>query len=279
MEREYRVLGAKNVLLGECPNWDSTQNKVRYLDIDGKKLITLDLGSGKYEEKHLAEKTGAFVLCENGGIIYCATSGIFDEQNNLICALPKGRGNRFNDGKATPDGKMLAGSIELSGGAALFRLEKGRLYPVIEGVKISNGLDFSLNEKILYYCDSAKKTIECYTYPEIKHVKTLIDFNDLEGKPDGLCIDCEGNLYVAIWGGSCVVKIDYQSGEILETIDLPIKYVSCPVFVGEKLDTLFVTSAKADDKSEYAGRCFEIKMSVRGREPYKLKKEHIKSEE
>ena len=107
---EYRVLGAENVQLGECPNWDSKLNKVRYLDIDGKKIITLDLESAECQSKDLAEKTGAFALCENGEIIYCATSGIFDEQQKLICALPEQRGIRFNDGKATPDGKLLVGS-------------------------------------------------------------------------------------------------------------------------------------------------------------------------
>jgi len=281
MKTEYKVLGLDGVLLGECPVWDSEKNRVRYLDVLGRKSILLSLDGGECTYTELKEDTGALALVENKGIIYAATSAVFDEQKNLICPFPKGRGIRFNDGKATPDGKFLVGSIEKGGNGALFCLERGKLTPVIENVKISNGLDFSLDNKTLYFCDTAERKICAYSYPEIKYIKTVIDFNEIEGfegNPDGLCIDCEGNLYVAVWGGGCVVKINAESGKIIEKINLPAKFISCPAFVGKELDTLFVTSAKNGDESSFAGKCFALDVKAKGREPYKIDKQHIKRE-
>lgn len=281
MKTEYKVLGPDDVLLGESPVWDSEKNRVRYLDILGKKSIILSLDSGESCFEPLNEETGSLALLENGEVLYAATSGIFDEKGAMVAPFPEGRGIRFNDGKATADGRFLVGSIEKGGNGAVFRLEKGNLYPVIENTKISNGLDFSLDEKTLYFCDTATRKISAYGYPEIKYIKTIIDFNEIDGfkgSPDGLCIDCEGNLWVAIWAGGCVVCIETESGEIIDRIDLPAKYISCPAFVGENLDILFATSAKNDDESPFAGKCFAVNVDKRGREPYRVKNTHTRKE-
>ena len=277
MKAEYKILGLDNVLLGECPVWDSNLNKVRYLDILGRKSITLCLESGNCEFTELCEDTGALAICEDTTLIYAATTAVYDEQNNAICPFPKERGIRFNDGKPSPEGKFFVGSIEKGGNGALFCLENKNLYPVIEGVKISNGVDWSLDFKTFYFCDTATRKIVAYSYPEFKLIKTVIDFNEIDGfvgNPDGLCIDLDGNLWVSIWGGACVVNVDAQSGEILKKIDLPAKYISCPAFVGAKLDTLFITSAKENDESEFAGKCFLVDAGVKGRKPFLFKNEH-----
>ncbi|MBE6789454.1 MAG: SMP-30/gluconolactonase/LRE family protein [Ruminococcaceae bacterium] len=277
MKAEYKVLGLDNVLLGECPMWDAEQKKVRYLDILGRKSILLNLESGECTYTELNEDTGALAICADGVNLYAATSGIFDEYNNLICPFPEGRGLRFNDGKASPDGRFFVGSIEKGGGGALFCLSNGKLSAVIEGVKISNGLDWSLDLKTFYFCDTATRKIVAYSYPELKPLKTVIDFNEIEGfegNPDGLCIDLDGNLWVAIWGGGCVVKVNAENGKILEKTHLPAKFISCPAFVGEELDTLFVTSAENGDESSLAGKCFALKTGAKGRGPFLVKAEH-----
>jgi len=277
MNGEIKVVGLNDVLLGECPLWDSDNNRVRYLDILGRKSISLDLESEKLSFTELSEDTGSMAFCSDGKLVFAATSGIFDEEQNLICPLPKGSGFRFNDGKASPDGRFFVGTIEKGGSGALFCLENGELSTAIKGVKISNGIDWSLDNKTMYYCDTATRKVVAYGYPDLSPIKTVIDFNEIEGfegNPDGLCIDLEGQLWIAIWGGSCVVRVDTKTGKITKKIDLPAKYISCPAFVGQNLDTLFVTSAENGDDSALAGKCFVINLGVKGRAPFKVDAVH-----
>lgn len=275
---EIRVLGKTDVLLGEGPMWDNQSKTVKYIDILGRKQITLDLETELFTEISLPEDVGCMAKCSDGKYLFACTTAVFDEDFNEICKLPLGKGARFNDGKAAPDGKFVLGTTHKGGNGALFSLENGRLNTVIDGVRISNGLDWSKDENILYYCDTPTRKIVAYSYPDFKFVKTVIDFNDIkgfEGNPDGLCIDTDENLWIAIWGGGCVVKVNPNTSEILEKISLPAKYISCPAFVGEELNVLFLTSAKHDDDAKLAGRCFALNVNARGREPYKINVENI----
>lgn len=273
MKKQFKVLGKPNVLLGEGPMWDDDAQRVKYIDINGKSLITLDLKTEQFEVLDLPEQTGCIAKCSDGTYLYAATTAIFDHKLNHICDFPIGKGARFNDGKATPDGKFLVGTIERNFNGGLYCLENGTLNLKIDNVSISNGLDWSLDGKVLYYCDTPTRKIVAYSYPEFEYIKTVIDFNDIEGfvgNPDGLCIDNDENLWIAIWGGSCVVKVDTKCDKIIQKIELPAKYISCPAFVGNNLDVLFVTSAKHDDDGELAGRCFALDVGTMGRKPFKV---------
>ncbi|MBQ7045921.1 MAG: SMP-30/gluconolactonase/LRE family protein [Clostridia bacterium] len=270
---EFKVLGKDNVLLGEGPMWDDDLQRVKYIDINGKSLITLNLDTEQCEVLDLPEQTGCIAKCSDGRYLYAATTAVFDDKLNRICSFPNGKGARFNDGKATPDGKFLVGTIERNCGGGLYCLENGKLTEKIGGVSISNGLDWSLDNKILYYCDTPTRKIVAYSYPEFEFIKTVIDFNEIDGftgNPDGLCIDMNENLWVAIWGGSCVVCVDTKTSKITQKIDFPVKYISCPSFVGKNMDLLFLTSAKHDDTASLAGKCFVLDVGVTGRKPYKV---------
>ena len=277
LNSEFLVVGAENVLLGENPLWLSEKNRVCYLDIIGKKLISTTLDGSGQDIEELNEETGSVALCSDGSLIFAATSGVFDQNQNLICPLKRQDGIRFNDGKASPDGRYFVGTIEKSGGGKLFCLENGELNVILESVKISNGLDWSIDGKAMYYCDTATGKIVCFSYPDFKEKKIVIDFNQIpgfEGVPDGLCIDLEGNLWVAVWGGGCVVRVDAQTGEIIKKVKLPAKFISCPAFVGNELNKLFVTSAKNGGDSDFAGRCFVFDANVKGRAPFKVDIQH-----
>ncbi len=273
MEIQFKVLGKPDVLLGEGPMWDEDEQKVKYLDILGKNLITLNLETEQFDVLDLPEQTGCMAKCSDGNYLYAATSGVFNCDWEKICDFPIGKGTRFNDGKATPDGKFLVGNIERNFNGGLYCLENGKLNLKIDNISISNGLDFSADGKVLYYCDTPTRKIMAYSYPGFEYIKTVIDFNDIEdfvGNPDGLCIDNDENLWIAIWGGSCVVKVDTKTSKLTQKIDFPAKYISCPAFVGNNLDVLFVTSAKHDDEGELAGRCFALGVGTMGRKPFKV---------
>lgn len=280
MKYDISVIGSYKALLGESPLWDADKGVFRYLDIDMKKAVEVDLETGKTSTEDLPDKAGSMALCSDGSRVFAMVDGVYNDRFERICEREATSGIRFNDGKPSPDGRYFVGTIEKGGNGKLYCLENGELHTVLDGVKISNGIDWSLDGKTVYYCDTATRKIVSFDFPQFTGRKVIIDFSlidGFEGNPDGMCIDKEGNLWVAVWNGSSVVRVDTESGSIIDRVELPAKKISCPAFVGKNLDILAVTSSSedADDQPE-AGRCFSFKPSVGGRAPYKIDIKHIK---
>lgn len=275
----YTLLGDYKALLGESPVWDADRKLFRYLDIDLKKEISVDLKSGETTVSDIPDKAGSMALTENGSVVYAMVDGIYSEDFSLIVKRESTSGVRFNDGKPAPDGRYFVGTIEKGGAGKLYCLQKGELKTVLEGVRISNGLDWSPDLKVMYYCDTATRKIVAFDYPEMGNCRKVIDFSEIDGfigNPDGLCIDSEGFLWVAVWGGGCVVRVNPEKGYVVEKIDLPATKISCPAFVGENLDVLAVTSSSENAENEpLSGRCFALNVGVSGRAPFKISNQNL----
>ncbi len=269
------------VKLGESPLWLENENKVSFLDIDGKKIFKFNPENQDITYTDLQLKTSSIAITSDQHLIFAMEDGIYTEDLKLIIKRPMNSGIRFNDGKASPDGKYFIGTIDKTSNGKLYCLEKGKLLTILEGVTISNGLDWSLDGKWMYYCDTPTRKIVAYSYPDFKNVKTVIDFNEFpsaEGNPDGLCIDNNGDIWVAMWGGSCIIKIDTKRGIIAEKVELPTKYITCPAFIGENYDTIFITSAQNRLEEKSAGNCFMFKPGVSGRAPFRVNIGNLKGE-
>ena len=266
-------IGFDNILLGEGPLWLENEKRVAFIDIDGKRLFKFNPKTYEATYTELPLKTSSVVITSKETLILAMEDGIYTEDFKLIVKRPNDSGIRFNDGKASPDGKYFIGTIDKGSKGKLYSLEKGKLLTILEGVTVSNGLDWSPDGKWMYYCDTPTRKIVAYSYPDFKSVKTVIDFNEIscfEGNPDGLCIDSNGDIWVAIWGGSCVIRIATKNGTIAEKVELSTKFISCPAFIGEKFDTLFITSAKNGLEDEGAGNCFMFKPKISGRAPFRV---------
>ncbi|KAH9636267.1 hypothetical protein HF086_009463 [Spodoptera exigua] len=182
--------------------------------------------------------------------------------------------NRINDGKADPKGRVFAGTMGhedppgnfTMNRGNLFRLEGGKVTKVVSQVSISNGLAWDLREKAMYYTDSLEKNIRRYDYDvdtgEISNVKYIFDFekNKIEGFPDGTTIDTDGNLWVAVFDGSCVLKINPRSGELLQKVSIPALQVTSVTFGGPNYDILFVTTASLNIRGPQDPPCGSIFM-------------------
>lgn len=263
-----------NNILGEGPVWCKEKNCLYYLDIICKKLHTVDWESKKTATKTLPQMTGCIALRKNGELIYAMEDGIYSEQFALLHQKEEIAGSRFNDGKPAPTGDFFVGTIKKEGGGKLYRLGE-KLDAVIDDVRISNGLDWSIDERTMYYCDTITQTVVAYDFNlgKISNKRSVITVPESMGSPDGLCIDMDGMLWIALWGGSQVIRVNPQTGDINDKIKLPVSKVSCPVFAGKNLDELVVTTASVDtdlEKEPLAGCTFIIKVNTRGREPYRF---------
>jgi sugar lactone lactonase YvrE len=152
----------------------------------------------------------------------------------------------------------------------LYALEKNyELKKKIEGVTCSNGLSWSTDEKTFYYIDTPTRDVVAYDYEassgQITNKRVVVHIPQEEGYPDGMTIDSEGMLWIALWNGWKVVRYDPFTGKPLTVFNLPVSKVTSCVFGGETLEDLYITTAKTgitekDLKTQYlAGSLFVIK--------------------
>jgi sugar lactone lactonase YvrE len=185
--------------------------------------------------------------------------------------------NRFNDGKCDPAGRFWAGTMEFNGAA-----DRGALYCLdvdhsvtqkVAPVTISNGLVWTADSKIMYYIDTAANTVRAFDYAvdtgAISGERVVVT-NEGAGGFDGMSIDEDGMLWVAVFGGWGVRRYDPGTGKLLRDLRLPMSNVTSCAFGGDQLDELYVTSAvhgmdeSARREQPLAGSLVKIDPGVRG---------------
>ncbi|GAB5561072.1 MAG: SMP-30/gluconolactonase/LRE family protein [Synoicihabitans sp.] len=185
---------------------------------------------------------------------------------------------RFNDGHTGPDGHPWVGSAALNGSretAALYRSDSsGALQVALPKVTLSNGLGWSPDNTRFYYVDSLAHNLSVFDYDatshQIRNRRILREFPQDGSVPDGLSIDAAGHVWLAIWGGSAVLRIHGDTGEIMDRVELPVTQVTSCVFGGKDGQTLFITSAWAGLSDEQradqplAGSIFQVRTDTTG---------------
>ncbi len=261
--------------LGEGPLWDSQKAVLYWVDINNRRVHTFDPASGKDSFIDVGEKVGCVAKrapsCGGGLIIslpekFAALDG---DKVTPLAHLEGGLGNRMNDGKCDPGGRFWCGSMHpdfTAGAGNLWMMDRDlSVERKIGGVTISNGLAWSREAKTMYYIDTPTGQIDAFDYDiatgAIANRRTAVK-NSWGGYFDGMTIDSEDNLYVAIWEGGCVLKLDPRSGKLLAKIEVPgVKNVTCCTFGGKNMDELFITSSGegADPGEEpHAGAVFHL---------------------
>jgi sugar lactone lactonase YvrE len=174
----------------------------------------------------------------------------------------------MNDGACDPQGRFWAGSMALderSGAGNLYRLDPGgEVTTVLGGLTIANGLGWSPDGATMYHADSGPGTITAYDFDadsgQIERPRVIA--RSRRGVPDGLTLDDEGLLWVALFGGACVVRYD-PAGREVARIALPVSQPTCCALVGTRL---FITTASRDvaAREPHAGRLFAADVGVTG---------------
>ncbi|HET6310356.1 MAG TPA: SMP-30/gluconolactonase/LRE family protein [Candidatus Nitrosotalea sp.] len=266
--------------LGEGPIWDVRSGRIAWVDILGRRIHLTDSVTGATESIETPLQVGAIAPRPKGGFVAALQDGFWvigDGPARRIATVPEARpGLRFNDGKCDPAGRFWAGTMaydQAAGAAALYRLDaEGRPTRVIDGVTISNGIDWSIDGTAMYYVDSPLHRIDVFDFEpatgEIANRRVAIQIPREAGTPDGLTIDADGGIWVALWGGSVVHR--YLDGRLDQVIKLPVSKPTSCAFGGAELDELYVTSASEglsdmDRRTQpLAGALFRIRTGIRG---------------
>jgi sugar lactone lactonase YvrE len=245
--------------LAEGPRWEPRTQRLLWVDIDGRALHEYDPSSGEDRGIALPAKVGAAAPTGDPGRVLVALADrlamldLATEELEPLAEFPHRRKDmRANDGDVDPAGRFWIGTMcddEAPDLAALYRYDPDRtLTPVLEPVSLSNGLGWAVGEQRMYYVDSPTKRIDVLDYDaatgEIADRRPFAVIEEGVGVPDGLSLDIEDGVWVALYGGAQVRR--YGPGGTLDAVlHVPADNVTACAFGGEDGRRLFITSARS----------------------------------
>lgn len=239
---------------GEGPVWFTDPGELRFVDMLAGDICTVDHATGGVSRLHIGEVAAAFRPRTSGGMVAAIERGFaFIDPDGTVRPLGElwsDPGIRMNEGACDPDGRFYCGSMAYGatpGAGTLWRLNHdGTATPVVENVTISNGLIWTADGATAYYIDTPTKRVDVFDYdPErgLTNRRPAVTIQAERGGPDGMTLDTEGYLWVAIWGGGAVHRYA-PDGRLDEVVEVPVAQVSACTFGGPDLDELFITTSR-----------------------------------
>lgn len=279
--------------LGEGAIWNYKTGELLWVDITAKILNFYHPKLKNNKEMFTGQMIGTVVPAESGKVMVALQNGFYQLDpetgtKKLITNPEEGiEGNRFNDGKCDPAGRFWAGTMSTLGkrhAGALYRLDPdSSVHKMIDNVGTSNGIVWSPDYTKMYYIDTPTRKVMAWDYDnetgEISNPKTAIEVPEEMGYPDGMTIDEDGNVWIALWSGSAVGCWNPETGELLRTIGVPAKNVTSVAFGDDDLGTLYITTARqgtSDEELEkfpHSGGVFKTRPGVKGVEAFFFKGE------
>lgn len=243
-------------LLGEGPLWSVRDARLLWVDILAPAIHVSDPATGADRVVATEEMVAALLPRAGGGYVAAARSGLrgFDgvELGSVLAApIAEGAALRLNDAACDAAGRVWVGSLALDStpdAGALHRLDPGGAAHLMQaGLHVPNGLGFSPDNTRLYLADSARRRVDVFDFDlatgAIASRRPFVTFAEGEGVPDGLTVDAEGGVWIALWDGWRVVR-HRPDGSLDRVVHLPVPRPTSCCFGGADLATLYVTSAR-----------------------------------
>lgn len=259
--------------LGEGPLWDPTARMLWWLDITGRRLHRYDPEHGPQEAVRLPLDVGAIALADSGGLVAATADGFARVRDGVLTHVVDVERelaeHRMNDGGCDPLGRFWASTMHREaapGVGTLWRWQgEGDAVPVLRGVSIGNGIAFDAAGERMWFVDSPTRRVDLFDVTATGDVQNrrpaAVLPDDVPGVPDGLAVDEEGGIWVAVWDGWCVLRFDDQ-GRVTARIDVPVQQVTSCAFSD---DALWVTTAGAGVSGQaQAGGLFRCQPGVAG---------------
>ena len=261
---------------GEGPVWSERWGGLRWVDMFAGDVLSL-ADDGGIDRHHVGTIAAVLRPRHRGGAVIGVERGFaLEEADGTLWRLDELWSDthvRMNEGGCDPDGRFYCGSMAYdhrTGAGALYRLDPdGSVRVVLENVTISNGLEWSPDGSRAYYNDSPTQRIDVFDYEVesgLSGRRTFAKVPAEVGLPDGLTVDEEGGVWVALYGGGSVRR--YTPDSMLdEVIEVPAKQVTACTFGGRDLDQLFITTSREDLKPSedpLAGSLFRTAVGVAG---------------
>lgn len=273
--------------LGEGPVWDAEAGLLRWVDLLGGAIQSWDPATGEHQRIDHTGTLGAVIPRRGRGPLIAAGREFIglDEDGTvgrtLLALEPDLPDNRLNDCRCDTAGRLWAGTMSSAvgtpGQGSVYRIDAD-LEPqrAIAATTISNGIGWDPADRWMYFIDSATYSLDAFEFDAASGTlgerRPLASIDRAEGLPDGLAVDAEGGIWVALFGGGRVNRYTPE-GELDQILRLPFRNPTCPAFGGAGMETLFITTAryervpKESDRTPSAGALLALDVGVPGLPP------------
>ena len=253
--KSLRIVSAINFDLGEGPIWSKSANKLIFVDCNRGHLNQLEPISGVLTRLEISQTVGVALPCKSGGFVVTSGDGLLfcdakGETSLLVPVETNLTANRMNDGKCDSRGRLWSGTFSTNfehGAGCLYRIDPDlSLTKVVSGVRVSNGIAWNQDETLMYFNDTLSSGIDVFDYDinngTLSNRRRFVDINREEGLPDGLTVDAEGCVWVALFYGGEIRRYNPE-GRLVGLVKLPVARVTSCNFGGESLNDLYITTA------------------------------------
>lgn len=268
---------------GEGVCWDAAADRLRFVDLLAGALMTFDPAGGEVTRTPLGTIAAAVRPRRDGGLVLARERDVvlLDGDLRVERILPPlwdDPGVRFNDGTCDPSGRFWMGTMAYAatpGAGTLFRIAPdGGVAVALTDVTISNGMHFGADGASAYYVDTPTGRVDVLAVDpvsgEVTGRRPFVTVGRAAGHPDGMTVDAQGGVWVALWGGSAAHRYG-PDGVLTDVVTLPCSQVSCVAFGGPDLADLYVTTSREglpDDAQPLAGALFRVRPAVTGLVPF-----------
>jgi len=292
-EALYQVSLAVNARarLGESPLWHPIEQLLYYVDIPSCQVLRFKPATEQLMRWDVGSEVGCLAPLEDGGLLLAQRDGLWrldttTGQRTQVATAPYDTATqRFNDGKADPQGRFWAGTVyepREPALAALYRYTGGQFTSMVGEAVTANGLGWSPDGRTMYWTDTRAHTIWAFDFDGASGVianrRVFSTFarrgaeqslEDYGGRPDGAAVDVDGCYWVAMYEGQRLLQLSPR-GERLREVVLPVRCPTMPCFGGADLRTLYITSASDKRPAEelasqpWAGCVLQLRVETPG---------------
>jgi sugar lactone lactonase YvrE len=245
--------------LGETPLWCERTETLWWIDIEKPRLQSLDTRTGQHRAHVFTDATflGSLAMRSQGGFLLALDRSlhVFDPANETLALFahvePADAHTRLNDGRTDRQGRFWVGAMDLdlvNPRGSLYCVQAGgAVSQKLSGIKLPNSIGSSPDGRTLYCSDTRSYVLWAMDLDpatgEISRRRVLKDFSATRDRPDGLCVDAEGYLWLAIFGGARILRLA-PDGTVVRVVELPVTNPTCMCLGGPQLRTLYITTAR-----------------------------------
>jgi sugar lactone lactonase YvrE len=266
-------------LHGEGPCWLARSGELAWVDMLAGRVLATSPAQKTTRVIDIPSTVATIVRPRAaGGLVVATETGVvlLDESDEptFLCEVLDEQGVRLNDGGCDPQGRFWCGSMAYNaraGAGSLYRVEAdGSVETALAGVTISNGLAWSADGSTAFYVDSTTHAIDTFAFDgargSLGERRRFAEVEESLGMPDGIAIDAEGGVWVALWDGGAVRRYA-PDGTLDAVVPLPCGRVTACAFGGDDLSDLFITTSRIElppGADPSAGALFRCVPGVRG---------------
>jgi sugar lactone lactonase YvrE len=277
----YRISTAFDTrdLLGEGPVWDGRTGSLTWVDIRRRLVAGWRPGSAERAEAAFPEEVSLCVPCVGRGSVVAQVDRLIVGEGDawsVLCAVDGSNPHtRLNDGGCDAAGRLWVGTYSTRGEpeAALYCVTSdGEATAAIDGLTASNGIGWNPDGTVLYLADTGRCRVDAYAMDPhggrtVTHVGTVFEDDGSRGRPDGLAVDRDGAIWVAMWGGGHLRRYA-PDGRLLTVVPTPVTFPTSVAFGGTGLETLYITTSshhlEDPDGEPFAGSLLQLTPPVPG---------------